>query len=84
MPSSKLRCGVLGWAPILASATPGAVVIRNAKDYGSIIVGVDRLPTNEAALQEIRDLAARHHPDIPVTCEDDRGVGDLLPYVPSN
>ena len=67
----------------LFDVIPGAVVIRNAKDYGSIIVGVDRLPTNEAALQELRDLAAGIT-DIPVTFEDDRGVGDLLPYVPSN
>ena len=67
----------------LVDVIPRAVVIGSAKDYGSIIVGVDGLPTNEAALQELRDLAAGIT-DIPVTFEDDRGPGDLLPYIPSN
>jgi hypothetical protein len=54
----------------------------DAHDYGSIIVGVDGLPTTEAGLQELRDLAAGIT-EIPVTFEDSQG-GMILPYIPSN
>jgi hypothetical protein len=66
----------------LASAIPRTMIIRYAHDYGSIIVGVHGLPTTEAGLQPLRDLAAGIT-DIPVTFEDSKG-GMILPYIPSN
>jgi hypothetical protein len=80
VPYSKLELERAGNQ--LAAAIPRTMVIRYAHDYGSIIVGVHGLPTTEAGLQPLRDLAAGIT-DIPVILEDSEG-GMILPYTPSN
>jgi hypothetical protein len=68
----------------LIASIPGVMVTRYARDYGSIIVGIDGLPTNAAALQQLRDQAAGIT-DIPVTLENDPGGAvDPLISTPSN
>ena len=82
VPYSKLELERAGNQ--LAAAIPRTMVIRYAHDYGSIIVGVHGLPTTEAGLQKLRDVAASIS-DIPVTFEDSEGGMILpLPYFPSN
>jgi hypothetical protein len=66
----------------LIAAIPRAVLVREAHDYGSIIVGVRGLPTTEAGLRPLRDLAAGIT-DIPVTFEENPGVDPLI-QIPSN
>jgi hypothetical protein len=80
VPYSKLELERAGNQ--LAAAIPRTMVIRYAHDYGSIIVGVHGLPTTEAGLQKLRDVAASIS-DIPVTFEDSEG-GMILPYFSSN
>jgi hypothetical protein len=67
----------------LSAAIPRAAFTEYAPDnYSNIIVGVDGLPTTEAGMQALRQLAASIT-DIPVVFEEAEG-GMILPYIPSN